>query len=74
MNNMKEKIHTTISPDATEFHIYAETDTWNDLHRLTFSTVWTNAKDPTASQKKFEMFLTHQELKTLGNFINEALK
>lgn len=71
---MKEKIHTTISPDGTQFQIYAETDIWNELHRLTFSTVWTNAKNPNAEQKKFEMFLTRQELKTLKDFIDKALK
>jgi hypothetical protein len=43
-------------------------------YHLEFSSLLLNAKDPTAVQKNFGLILKRDDLRILGNLINEALQ
>lgn len=49
-------------------------DALEGSYHLEFSSLLLNAKDPTAVQKNFGLILKMDDLRMLGNLINEALQ
>lgn len=49
-------------------------DALEGSYHLEFSSLLLNAKDPTAVQKNFGLILKRDDLRLLGNLINEVLQ
>ena len=66
-----EKIKKLIS-DNGSYRVYAELNEFDGsttTYSLRFKTVWTDAKDPTAEQTKFEVFLDKDQLTRLKELL-----
>ena len=72
---MKSMIRSVPEASGAEYQLWAElypVQGPGEYYALKFSTVWTGAKDPGASQAKGDFFLDAMDLKRLRSLIDEV--
>lgn len=70
---MKKLIINTNSSGDDSYQVYATLGpTIYGSRQLKFTSVWSKAKDPTAEQNKFEMFLDPQALANLKELLEAS--
>jgi len=71
---MKQTLQTTQETNGSEFHLVAEVTECSNPEgytSLTFSTVWTGAKNPKEQQDKYTVLLSPAALVALRNLLVE---
>jgi len=74
---MKRMLRSVAESKGTEYQLWAELTPCGcpgELYRFKFSSVWTGAKDPDASQSRAEFFLEKSDIMRLQKLFEDAVR
>lgn len=74
---MKQMIRSVAEASGAEYQLWAEVAPAQgpgELYAVKFTSIWTGAKDPQASQAKGDFFLERTDLKKLQALIEAAVQ